>query len=273
MSETLAARLRALPYDRGGTWRGRPAAVLLAFSPPNRSAPSGDRRAQDGRAQDGPAEDGSAQSKPALDGGDSDDLQLVLVRRPDSMRHHAGQIGFPGGAVEDADVDAVAAALREAREEVGIEPAWVEVLGAAGRVPVAVSGFDVELVIGLWDGTGRLVPSPGEVDAILRPTLRQLADPANHGTLPLAELIGLERAATRQLPPEAFSPVFHVDGHIVWGFTAGVLSELLDALGLPGPPLPPTWPRARTAAGRFLPLTESALSRDGLNADQPRTRS
>jgi 8-oxo-dGTP pyrophosphatase MutT (NUDIX family) len=226
VSETLVARLRALPPGDGRAWQGRPAAVLLAFSPA------------------GPYRGGAA----ATDGTGVDpraDLALVLVRRPDSMRHHAGQVSLPGGAVEDGDADGIAAALREAREEVGLDTRRVEVLGTAGRVPVVVSGFDVELVVGLWDGRGPLVPNPGEVDGILRPTLLQLADPANHGTLPLADLVTAERARSRRLPPDAFSPVFHVDGHVVWGFTAGVLAELLAALGLPGPPLPPTWPLAR----------------------------
>ena len=228
MSESLVARLRALP--RGGVaraWLGRPAAVLMAFSP----------------------------------AGTDGDLDVVLVRRPDFMRNHAGQVSFPGGALEEGDADAVAAALREAHEEVGIDPARVEVLGSAGRVPVAVSGFDVELVLGLWDGAGPLVPSPGEVDGILRPTLRQLADPANHGTMPLADLIGPERARARQLPPDAVSPVFRVDGDVVWGFTAGILIELLAALGLPGPPLPPAWPRSAAAQPPVVPTDPATVTR------------
>jgi 8-oxo-dGTP pyrophosphatase MutT (NUDIX family) len=205
----LDARLRALPYTRrAGAWRGAPAAVLLAFSPV---------------------------------GGD--DLDVVLVRRPDTMRSHAGQISFPGGAVDAGDADGTAAALREAREEVGLDPGLVEVLGTLPRVPLEVSGFDVLPVVGRWPGGAPLRPNPTEVDVILRPRLRQLADPANHGLMPLRELVGPERLAQRRLPPDAASPVFRVDGHLVWGFTAGILTALLPQLGLPAPPLPPGWPR------------------------------
>jgi 8-oxo-dGTP pyrophosphatase MutT (NUDIX family) len=231
VSETLVSRLRALHRPDGAGWTGRPAAVLLAFSPAA-ARPAG-RGRSDVAGPDG-----------------EDDLDVVLVRRPYSMRLHAGQVGFPGGSVDERDADGVAAALREASEEVGLDPGGVEVLGIAGRVPVAVSGFDVELVLGLWDGAGPLVANPREVDAILRPTVRQLADPANHGTLPLAQLVGPERAAARQLPPEAFSPVFHVDGHVVWGFTAGVLADVLGRIGLEAPPLPREWQHTRARPTR-----------------------
>jgi 8-oxo-dGTP pyrophosphatase MutT (NUDIX family) len=201
---TLLARLASLPYAEPAAPVGADAAVLLALSP--------------------------------VPGG-ADDLELVLVRRPDHMRNHAGQVGLPGGAVEPGDPDPVAAALREAHEEVGLDPAGVRVLGSLPRAYLHVSGYDVLPVVGTWDGQAPLRPNRAEVAAILRPTLRQLADPANHGTVPLERLVG--PAGLRGRPAAAASPVFWVDGVVVWGFTAGLLVRFLEALGLPAPPLPP----------------------------------
>jgi len=199
----LVELVEKLEFSSPADPRGVPAAVLLALSP--------------------------------VDG--KDDLGLVLVRRPDSMRTHAGQVGLPGGAVDPGDPDGVAAALREANEEVGLEPASVRVLGSLDRSYIPVSNFDVLPVVGLWDGRAPLRPNPAEVAGILRPTLRQLADPANHGTMPLEELVG--DAGLRGRAPDLASPVFWVDGVLVWGFTAGLLSLFLRSLGLDAPPALP----------------------------------
>ena len=155
----------------------------------------------------------------------ADDLELVLV-------------GLPGGEVELTDADGVEAALREAQEEVGLDPSGVRVLGSLDRAYLAVSDFDVLPVVGVWDGLAPLTPSPDEVAAILRPTLRQLADPANHGTMTFGEILGGEALAARAIPGDLSSPVFWVDGTLVWGFTAGLLVGFLDSLGLHAPPLP-----------------------------------
>ncbi len=207
---SLLTRLADLPYAEPAAPIGADAAVLLALSP--------------------------------VPGG-ADDLGLVLVRRPEHMRNHAGQVGLPGGAVEPTDAGPVAAALREAHEEVGLDPAGVRVVGSLPRAYLNVSGFDVLPVVGSWDGQAPLRPNDSEVAGILRPTLRQLADPANHGTIPLERLVG--PADLRGRPGPAPSPVFWVEGVAVWGFTAGLLVRFLEALGLPAPPLPPWWPPPR----------------------------
>lgn len=198
----LVERLSSLPFAAPADPQGVPAAVLLALSPVE----------------------------------DADDLGLVLVRRPEFMRNHAGQVALPGGAVEPGDRDEVAAALREAHEEVGLDPVGVRVLGTLDRAYISVSNFDVLPVVGLWDGRAPLRPNPGEVAGILHPTLRQLADPANHGVEPLVRLVG--ESGLRGRAPEISSPVFWVDGVVVWGFTAGLLAVFLHSLGLEAPPLP-----------------------------------
>src|SRR6266540_1772793 len=196
---SLLDRVTRLPFVAPGDPTGVPAAVLLALSPVD----------------------------------DADDLGLVLVRRPDHMRTHAGQVGLPGGAVDPADEDGIAAALREAEEEVGLDPAAVRVLGSLDRAYVSASNFDVLPVVGLWDGRAPLHPNPAEVAGILRPTLRQLADPSSHGTVPLERLVGGARLRGRV--PDLASPVFWVDGVMVWGFTAGLLTVFLRSLGLEAP--------------------------------------
>ncbi len=203
----IEQRLAKLPFSPPADPQGVPAAVLLALSPVR----------------------------------DADDLGLVLVRRPHSMRNHAGQVGLPGGAVDPEDPDGVAAALREANEEIGLDPAGVRVLGTLDRSYISVSNFDVLPVVGLWDGRAPLRPNPAEVAGILRPTLRQLADPSSHGTVPLERLVGSARLRGRAR--DLASPVFWVDGVMVWGFTAGLLAEFLRSLGLDAPPLAPQ-PRA-----------------------------
>jgi 8-oxo-dGTP pyrophosphatase MutT (NUDIX family) len=210
---SLHDQVAGLPFVAADDPTGVPAAVLLALSP--------------------------------VDG--ADDLRLVLVQRPEHMRTHAGQVGLPGGAVEPGDADGVAAALREAEEEVGLDPASVRILGSLGRAYVAVSNFDVLPVVGLWDGRAPLRPSPDEVAAILRPTLRELADPASQELVPLTRLLPPAAVRARGIPPGAVSPVFWVDGVAVWGFTAGLLSAFLRELGLAVPPVPQGWERRPVA--------------------------
>ena len=206
MGDSLLDRVTRLPFVIPGDPTGVPASVLLALA--------------------------------QVEG--ADDLELVLVQRPDHLRQHAGQDALPGGAVEPQDADGVAAALREAQEEIGLDPGGVRVLGSLDRAYLAVSDFDVLPVVGVWDGLAPLVANPDEVAGILRPTLRQLADPANHGTMPFSAILGEEALAARGIP-DLPSPVFWADGVLVWGFTAGLLAGFLDSLGLQAPPLPAYW--------------------------------
>ena len=147
-----------------------------------------------------------------------DDRDLLLIQRASTMRSHAGQPAFPGGAVDDDDEDAVSAALREAQEETGLDPAGVRVFGALPDLWVPVTNFVVTPVLGWWQQPSPVsAMDPAEVQSVHRVPIADLADPDHR---------------CRVLHPSGFiGPAFEVQGLLVWGFTAGLISGLLDRLG------------------------------------------
>lgn len=146
---------------------------------------------------------------------------LIFTERRHDMRRHPGQISFPGGRIEPGE-DPVAAALREADEEIGLDPASVEVIGSLRPVGTFVSDYEVHPVVGLIDAgsPARLVPNPGEVAAVLALGLDELR--AGHG---------VERVAPQGIPFE--TPVYRVGIHMIWGATARILGELLEKTEAP----------------------------------------
>ncbi|MGI8695859.1 MAG: NUDIX hydrolase [Mycobacteriales bacterium] len=150
---------------------------------------------------------------------------VLLIERAADLRAHAGQPAFPGGAVDAADADAAAAALRETVEEVGIDPAGVDVIGVLPVLHLAVSAFAVTPVLGWWrDPAPTLRAAPAEVAAVARVPIAELVEPAN-------------RVRVR-LRSGYLGPAFEVGGMLVWGFTAMVLDRLLELAGLSRPWLP-----------------------------------
>jgi 8-oxo-dGTP pyrophosphatase MutT (NUDIX family) len=148
----------------------------------------------------------------------SDDRDVLLIQRASTMRSHAGQPAFPGGAVDEGDDDAAGAALREAREETGLDPAGVVVIGTLPDLWVPVTNFVVTPVLGWWrDPTPVSAMDPAEVASVHRVLVADLADPAN-------------RVQVRH-PSGFVGPGFAVQGMVVWGFTAGLLSGVLDLAG------------------------------------------
>jgi 8-oxo-dGTP pyrophosphatase MutT (NUDIX family) len=149
-----------------------------------------------------------------LVGSGPDGPDLLITQRAADMRRHAGQVAFPGGAVDQADGGPVAAALREAAEETGLDSSGVEVLSVLPELFVARSGFRVTPVIGWWRRPCAVAPAdPAEVAAVARVPLADLADPANR--------------FVAQHPSGRAGPAFDVHGLLVWGFTALLVDRLL----------------------------------------------
>jgi 8-oxo-dGTP pyrophosphatase MutT (NUDIX family) len=107
------------------------------------------------------------------------DVRVVLTKRPDTMRTHAGDVVFPGGRIEPTDDGPVAAALRETWEEVGIPPELVTVIGGLAPVSTRSAEMLVAPVVGRLDRPPELVPDPAEVEVVIEPTLAELTDDSN----------------------------------------------------------------------------------------------
>jgi 8-oxo-dGTP pyrophosphatase MutT (NUDIX family) len=157
------------------------------------------------------------------------DLDVLLLERAHTLGSHPGQVAFPGGGIDEGETP-IAAALREAEEETGLDSTGVEVLGTLQELGLARSNFLVTPVLGWWAS-----PSPvhvvdyAESAQVFRIPVRDLLDPANRVT------------ATVGRDGRTFSsPAFAVNGVLVWGFTGIILDGLFEQLGWAVP-----WDRTR----------------------------
>ncbi|WP_301124528.1 NUDIX hydrolase [Streptomyces cacaoi] len=158
--------------------------------------------------------------------------ELLLMERASSLRSHAGQPSFPGGALDPEDGDPlgdgrIRAALREAEEETGLDPTGVQVFAVLPSLYIPVSRFVVTPVLGWWRRRTPVAPvDPAETARVFTVPVAELTDPANR--------------ATAVHPRGHAGPAFLVGSALVWGFTAGVIDRILHYSGWEQP-----WDRER----------------------------
>lgn len=146
---------------------------------------------------------------------------LLVTVRASTLRHHAGQAAFPGGAVDPDDAGPVATALREANEETGIDPGRVHPLVVLEKVFIAPSGFQVVPVLAYSEDPGPVtVVDQAETAVVARVPVRAFINPANR-------LMVYRDARSRRWA----MPAFRLNEMLVWGFTAQVISAMLDVAG------------------------------------------
>jgi len=144
--------------------------------------------------------------------------QVLLTRRTDGLRHHGGQVSFPGGRIEASDRDAVAAALRETGEEIGLLPAQIAPLGFLDPL-ATITGFRILPVVAMISPDYVALPDPGEVADVFEVPLAFLLDPANLATHTF-DLLGRPRAVWEYRYP----------AQRIWGATASILLNLRERL-------------------------------------------
>ena len=148
------------------------------------------------------------------------ELYAVFTKRRSDLRLHAGQISFPGGRREQGDADLVQTALREAHEEIGLDPATVAVVGALSPTPTVVTDIAIYPIVGLIPRpTGPWITATDEVEAVIVASLPELA--ATH------RLQTFTRSSGLSVTTDAYT----VGSETIWGATGRILTDLLVRLG------------------------------------------
>ncbi len=147
---------------------------------------------------------------------DGDGVHVILTRRAWHLRSHTGEVSFPGGGQEDHDPDLRATALRETHEEIGLDPAAVEIVGELDHLATVTSRSFIVPYVGLLEGRPDVEPDPNEVDAVLHVPITELL---------LPEVYREERWGFRGIDRPIW--FFELVGDTVWGATAAMLRDLL----------------------------------------------
>lgn len=150
---------------------------------------------------------------------DKDKIYTCLTRRPSTMKYHPGQVSFPGGKVEKDDASAEMAALREAQEEVGIDPSQIEILGKLSDFYLEISRFSIQPFLAWTDNRPEFTVNTDEVEELI---LFPVSDFVENEIIQETEL----QTMTGILPIKYFP----YSGQVIWGATAMILSELMEIM-------------------------------------------
>jgi 8-oxo-dGTP pyrophosphatase MutT (NUDIX family) len=148
------------------------------------------------------------------------EYHLIFTKRTETLKHHKGQVSFPGGSFESADGDLLTTALRESYEEIGIHPEHVTILGRLDDSPTVSTPFTISPFVGVIPHPYTFRPNPVEVALVFDVPLAVLADPA----------VGRSYVRARDDGAISEDYEFHVNGHVIWGATARIIHHFLSVI-------------------------------------------